>query len=50
MPDGAWLTAEELHADPILCETCGVEPADFHGVDGWICAGCADENDPPYEG
>lgn len=45
-----WLTAEELRADPILCDTCGTELADFHGVDGWICAGCAREIDPPYEG
>lgn len=35
------------------CEECEAAPADFHGVDGWMCAGCAgcaDEIDPPYEG
>lgn len=50
MPDDDWLTAEELQADPILCELCGNEPADFHGVDGWVCAGCAEELHPSFEG
>lgn len=48
-PEGDWLTAEELRADPILCEECG-EPAEFHGVDGWLCGECADGRDPRYEG
>jgi hypothetical protein len=50
MPDADWLTAEELRADPILCEACGTGLADFHGVDGWICASCDEELHPPYEG
>lgn len=49
MPDG-WLTAEELRADPILCEECGTEPAEFHGVDSWICGACDEEMHPRYEG
>lgn len=50
MPDGDWLTAEELRADPILCEECGTEPAEFHGVDGWVCGACDEEMHPRYEG
>lgn len=46
----AWLTAEELRADPILCEECGTEPAGLHGVDGWLCDDCLDELYPPHEG
>ena len=48
--DGQWLTAEELRAAPILCETCGTEPADFHGADGWMCGSCDGEIHPRYEG
>lgn len=47
-PDGDWLTAEKLRADPIRCKERG-EPAEFHGVDGWICGPCDEEMHPHYE-
>lgn len=33
-----------------MCEECGTALAEFHGVDGWMCGGCADGMDPRYEG
>ena len=45
-----WIADGELRANPIMCEQCGAVPAVSHGVDGWVCDGCAEDADPRYEG